>query len=42
MGVVPEDWRTASVTPVFKNNKKEDLGIYKPVSLTSSPGKVME
>jgi len=41
-GEVPEDWRKASVTPVFKKGKKEDPGNYRPVSLTSSPGKVME
>jgi len=26
MGGVPEDWKKASVTPVFKKGKKEDLG----------------
>jgi len=40
-GEVPKDWRKASVTPVFKKGK-EDPGNYRPVSLTSSPGKVME
>ncbi|GAB0183596.1 mitochondrial enolase superfamily member 1 [Grus japonensis] len=39
---VPEDWRKANVTLVFKNGKKEDPGNYRPVSLTSIPGKVME
>ncbi|GAB0205687.1 mitochondrial enolase superfamily member 1 [Grus japonensis] len=41
-GEVPEDWRKASVTLVFKKGKKEDPGNYRPVSLTSIPGKVME
>ncbi|GAB0199208.1 mitochondrial enolase superfamily member 1 [Grus japonensis] len=41
-GEVPEDWRKASVTPVFKKGKEEDPGNYKPVSLTSISGKVME
>uniref|UniRef100_A0A8B9V0B7 Reverse transcriptase domain-containing protein n=1 Tax=Anas zonorhyncha TaxID=75864 RepID=A0A8B9V0B7_9AVES len=41
-GEVPEDWRIAIVTPVFKKGKKEDLGKYRPVSLTSVPGKVLE
>ena len=39
---VPEDWRKANVTPVFKKGKKEEPLNYRPVSLTSIPGKVME
>ena len=42
MGEVPEDWRIASVTSVFKKGKKKDLGNYGTVSLTSIPGKVVE
>jgi len=37
-GEMPKDWRKASVTAVFKKGKKEDLGNYRLVSLTSVPG----
>jgi len=39
---VPEDWRKANVTPIFKKGKKEDPGNYRLVSLTSIPEKVIE
>ena len=41
-GVVPEDWRAANVTPIFKKGAKGNPGNYRPVSLTSIPCKVME
>ncbi|KFV77063.1 RNA-directed DNA polymerase from mobile element jockey, partial [Struthio camelus australis] len=41
-GEVPEDWKKANVTPAFQKGKKEEPGNYRPVSLPSIPGKVME
>ncbi|KFQ84024.1 hypothetical protein N337_09932, partial [Phoenicopterus ruber ruber] len=41
-GEVPVDWRSANVTPIYTNDRKEDPGNYRPVSLTSVPGKLME
>ncbi|GAB0203730.1 mitochondrial enolase superfamily member 1 [Grus japonensis] len=38
-GEVPVDWRLANVTPIHKKGRKEDLGNYRPVSLTLLPGK---
>ena len=41
-GVVPEEWRWANVTPIYKKGSKGLPGNYRPVSLTCILCKVME
>ena len=41
-GRIPDDWRLANVTPIFKKGKKSEPGNYRPVSLTNVIGKIME
>uniref|UniRef100_A0A7M4FEY8 Reverse transcriptase domain-containing protein n=1 Tax=Crocodylus porosus TaxID=8502 RepID=A0A7M4FEY8_CROPO len=41
-GEVPDDWKRANVVPIFKKGRKADLANYRPISLTSILGKVLE
>jgi hypothetical protein len=41
-GEIPEDWKSANVTPIFKKGSKSDAGNYRPVSLTSVCCKILE
>eukprot|EP00061_Rhincodon_typus_P003184 g19472.t1 len=41
-GRVPEDWKMANVTHLFKKGQKLKTGSYRPVSLTSVADKILE
>ena len=41
-GTIPDKWRLAEVTPIFKKGSKAVPGNYRPVSLTVIIGKMME
>ncbi|KAK4832645.1 hypothetical protein QYF61_024673 [Mycteria americana] len=41
-GEVPDDWKLGNVIPVYNKGVREDRGNYRPVSLTSVPGKITE
>ena len=41
-GKIPDDWKRANVTCIFKKGSKSDPGNYRPVSLTSIIGKIAE
>ena len=40
--IFPTDWKNANVTPVLKKNSPSNIGNYRPISLLSVIGKVME
>ena len=41
-GEIPNEWREANITPIFKKGSKLEASNYRPVSLTSVCCKVME
>ena len=41
-GVVPQDWKLANVTPIYKKGSRGQSCNYKPVSLTSQVCKLFE
>jgi hypothetical protein len=41
-GIVPDEWKTANVLPIFKGGDKSKPENYRPISLTSQVCKVME
>jgi endonuclease/exonuclease/phosphatase family metal-dependent hydrolase len=42
LGILPDDWKKAEVTAIFKKGSKSDPGNYRPVSLTCIACKILE
>ncbi|MEJ1857794.1 reverse transcriptase family protein, partial [Escherichia coli] len=43
LGKVPEDWKLANVTPIYKKKGDKKVALnYRPISLTSVAGKILE
>ncbi len=41
-GILPDDWKSANVSPIYKKGSKSDAANYRPISLTCTSCKLME
>ena len=42
LGIFPDDWKCARVTPLFKQGDRDNLNNYRPISVISAAAKVFE
>lgn len=42
LGIFPDDWKLARVTPLFKEGNRDDVNNYRPISIISVVAKVFE
>ena len=42
LGIFPDDWKNARVTPLFKQEEQNDFNNYRPISVISVVAKVFE
>ena len=42
LGLFPDIWKCAQITPVHKGGNKSDIKNYRPISILSLPGKILE
>ena len=42
IGVIPDDWKCARVTPLFKKGKRNDMDNYRPISVLPVASKLLE
>ena len=40
--ILPNDWKSGNITPIYKKGKKCEVKNYRPVSITSIVGKILE
>ena len=41
-GMFPDSWKTATITPIYKTEERSSAENYRPISITSQVGKVLE